>query len=274
MKNKKTFLYIILILIIIIVTSWITTDINSTIDDTDYKKIGLEISANDIEYCTIYSYNEFREYKVYKIKNYYSDSMEDFKNQLDNSELWSKNKFYEYIMMEFYEIRENDTFDIDRENLYYYNQKNTYAIFDLKNAKLYYFTPGIFISNPNYNNILGIKIENYIDREVYSVRGGPQKDGIDYFTYEFTPEKGNEIQKKLNNNKEWKKEKLNGDIIDCFKYNNEVFSIENGYYHYELVCRTSDKDKKNNFTEEEATGYEVGIYDADNNRLYYYWMSY
>ena len=93
MKNKKNFLYIILILIIIIVTSWITTDINSTIDDTDYKKIGLEIGANDIEYCTIYSYNEFREYKVYKIKNYYSDSMEDFKNQLDNSELWSKNKF-------------------------------------------------------------------------------------------------------------------------------------------------------------------------------------
>lgn len=80
--------------------------------------------------------------------------------------------------------------------------------------------------------------------------------------------------KKLNNNKEWKKEKLNGDIIDCFKYNNEVLLIENGYYHYELVCRTSDKDKKNNFTEEEATGYEIGVYNADKNRLYYYWMSY
>ena len=43
---------------------------------------------------------------------------------------------------------------------------------------------------------------------------------------------------------------------------------------YEKVCRTSDEYKAKYFTDEEATGYEVGVYDADNNRLYYYWMSY
>lgn len=274
MKNKKIFLYIILILIIIIVTSWLTTDINSTIGDTDYQKLGLEIRANDIEYCTIYSYNEFSEYKVYKIKNYYSDSMDNFKNQLDNSNLWSRNKFYEYIMMEFYEIKENEIFDIDRENLYYYNDKDIYAIFDLKNAKLYYYTPGIFITSPNYNNILGIEIANYIDKEVYSVRGGPQNDGTDYYVYEFSQEKGSEIQGELNRNQSWSKEKLDENIIDCFKYNEEVYSIENGYYYYQKVCRTSDKEKKYNFTDEEATGYEVGVYDADKNMLYYYWTSY
>ena len=199
--------------------------------------------------------------------------MDYFKNQLDNSNLWSRNKFYEYIMMEFYEIRENETLDIDRENLYYYNKKNTYAIFDLKNAKLYYFTQGIFISNPNYNNILGIKIENYIDREVYSVRGGPQNDGTDYYTYQFTEEKGKKIEEVLNKSQDWSKEKLDENIIDCFKYNKEILSIENGYYHYELVCRTSDEYKKYNFTDEEATGYEVGVYDIDKNILYYYWTS-
>ena len=114
MKNKKIFLHIILIVTIIIVTSWLTTHINSIIGDTDYQKLGLDIESNDIEYSTIYSYNEFSEYKVYKIKNYYSDSMENFKNQLDNSNLWSRNKFYEYIMREFYEIKENETFNIDR----------------------------------------------------------------------------------------------------------------------------------------------------------------
>lgn len=274
MKNKKNIIYIIFALIIFIVAVGLTVEITLTIGDTDYKKIGLEIKANDIEYCTIYSYNEFSEYKVYKIKNYYSDSMDDFKNQLENSNLWTRNKFYEYIMMEFYEMKENETYDIDKENLYYYNKKNIYAIFDLKNAKLYYFTPGIFISNPNYSSILGIKIEKYIDREVYSVRGGPQNDGTDYHTYEFTQEKGNKIQMELNNNKDWSKEKLDEDIIDCFEYNEEVKSIQNGYYYYKKVCRTSDENKKYNFTDEEATGYEVGVYDADNNMLYYYWTSF
>ena len=50
------------------------------------------------------------------------------------------NKFYEYVMSNFYEIKEKETIKIDRENLYYYDKNGIYAIFDLKNAKLYYFT--------------------------------------------------------------------------------------------------------------------------------------
>ena len=40
------------------------------------------------------------------------------------------------------------------------------------------------------------------------------------------------------------------------------------------ICRTSDEEKKYNFTDEEATGYEVGVYDIDTNKLYYYWTSF
>lgn len=273
MKNKKNILYIIFVLIIFIIIIGLTVDIILSVEDTDYKKLGLDIEAYNIEYCTLYSYDTFSKYKVYKIKNYYNDSMDKFKQQLENSNLWSKNKFYEYIMMEFYEIKENERLDIDRENLYYYNEKNTYGIFDLKNAKLYYFVQGIFISNPNYSSILGLKIDNYIEKEVYSVKGGWQGDGTDYFTYKFTEEKGKKIKEILNKNQSWRKEKLDANIIDCFKYNEEVNSIENGYYYYTKICRTSDSLKKHFFTDEEATGYEVGIYDCDKNILYYYWTS-
>ena len=77
----------------------------------------------------------------------------------------------------------------------------------------------------------------------------------------------------INENKSWNKEELAEDIIDCFEYNEEVYSIQNGYYYYKKICRTSDKEKKYNFTDEEATGWEIGIYDIDNNMLYYYWES-
>ena len=62
-------------------------------------------------------------------------------------------------------------------------------------------------------------------------------------------------------------------LLDDFEYNEEVLSIENGYYHYKLVCRTSDENKKKNVTKENATGHEVGVYDVDKNILYYYWES-
>ena len=52
-----------------------------------------------------------------------------------------------------------------------------------------------------------------------------------------------------------------------------MLSIENGYYHYELVCRTNDENKKKNVTKENATGHEIGVYDVDKNILYYYWES-
>ena len=46
-----------------------------------------------------------------------------------------------------------------------------------------------------------------------------------------------------------------------------MLSIENGYYHYELVCRTRDENEKKNVTKENATGYEIGVYDVDKNIL-------
>ncbi|MBQ2836484.1 MAG: hypothetical protein IJE68_06610 [Clostridia bacterium] len=61
---------------------------------------------------------------------------------------------------------------------------------------------------------------------------------------------------------------------ETIKIDRENYSIENGYYYYKKICRTSDEEKKNNFTDEEATGYEVGIYDIDTDKLYYYWTSF
>ena len=95
----------------------------------------------------------------------------------------------------------------------------------------------------------------------------------DYYVYEFSKENGQDIVKKLDVNSKWSKSRLDDSILDDFEYNREVLEIKNGYYHYELVCRTSDENKKHNFTKEEATGWEIGVYDADKNILYYYWQS-
>ena len=91
--------------------------------------------------------------------------------------------------------------------------------------------------------------------------------------YEFSKEQGKEIIETLEKNSKWNKNRLDDEILNDFEYNNEVLLIKNGYYHYELVCRTSDENKKHNFTEDEATGWEIGVYDADKNILYYYWQS-
>ncbi len=244
--------------------------------DSDYRMLGLKIEDYDIEYCLIYDQDIFSQYKVYKIKNYSSKSMDEFRIQLENSNLWSREKFFEYIMIRFYDKEEgkSERKQIARDDLYYYHQNGVYAILDLKNAKLYYFENGLFNYHQNYSEILGIKTKDYLDREIYSVRGGPQNDGTDYYVYKFTDKKGEDIQDRVDKSLLWSKEKLNEDIIDCFEYNKEVSDIQNGYYHYKKVCRTSDEYKKYHFTDEEATGYEVGIYDTDKNILYYYWTSY
>ncbi len=272
MKNKKIIIYILLIIIIVIIISHLSIFFYKIKGDTDYKNLGLQIEDINIEYCTKYGFDRFGKYKVYKIKNYYSDSMDTFRKQLENSDIWSKNKYYEYIMKEFYEIRDDYVVEIDREDLYYYEKG--YAIFDLKNAKLYYFENGPFNHHKNYSEILGIKTNNYKTREIYSVRGGPQGDGLDYYTYQFTDEQGKEVIKTLEQSPKWNKNRLEDEKLDDFEYNEEVLSIENGYYHYEKVCRTSDEYKKHHFTDEEATGWEIGVYDIDNNILYYYWTSY
>jgi len=278
MHNKKTIIYILVGILLVLIISYFSLQIMNLFcdikGDIDYKILGLDIERNDIEYATIYDYDLFTKYKVYKLKNYYNDSMQELEKQLEKSNLWSKDKFYEYMMVEFYEIKDGKRIDIDRENLYYYHKEDIYAIFDLKNAKLYYFVENLFAGNPYYDEILGIKIDEYNDREVYSVRCGMQYDGTDYYTYDFTKEKGEEIQENLNNNSEWTKVPINEKILEIFEYNAEVKFIQNGYYYYKDICRTSDLEKQHNFTKEEATGFEIGIYDINENRLYYYWTSY
>ena len=239
--------------------------------DNDYQKLGLELNTYNIDYYTVYDEDFFGKYIVYNL-NMFGET-DKIRDMLENSNYWSKDKFYEYIMMRFYEERNKEIVELDREDLYYYHENGIYAIFDIKNAKLYYLKNYLYSVHNNYNTILGIKINNYTDREIYDVRGGLQNDGRDYYVYKFTKEKGEEIRKTLEQNSKWSKNRLDDDKLDDFEYNEEVLLIENGYYHHELVCRTSDEKKKHNFTEEEATGWEIGVYDIDKNILYYYWES-
>lgn len=277
MENKKIILHIILTTVIVIIVSILSVAVTKfylSIRDKDYQKLGLEIEDYKIEYYTVYEEDCLGgNYKVYKIKNYYKDSMDAFENQLKASDVWNQKKYYEYIMKEFYEIKDGKEIYVDRENLFYYHGKGAYAIFDLKNAKLYYFENRINNHHVDDSCILEININNYINREIYSVRGGLQFDGNDYYVYNFDEEKGKEIEESLNKSQIWTKEKLENEILESFEYNSEVLNIENGYYHYNLVCRTRDENKKKNITEENATGYEIGVYDADKNILYYYWES-
>ncbi len=238
--------------------------------DNDYKKLGLDINYYEVKYYTVFEEDIFEEYKVYKISN---GSIKRLKEQMENSELWSKNKYYEYIMNEFYDVTVDDEkIPIDRQDIYYYEKG--YAIFDVKNAKLYYLKGNPYKHHSDYSKILGIKTNNYVSREIYSVRGGPQNDGTDYYTYQFTEEQGKEIINTLEKSTKWSKNRLEDERLDDFEHNKEVLLIENGYYHYEKVCRTRDENKKHNFTDEEATGWEIGVYDCDKNILYYYWTSY
>lgn len=239
--------------------------------DKDYQKLGLELNTYNIDYYTVYDEDFFGTYKVYKLN--ISRNKDKIRDELENSPYWSKDKFYEYAMMRFYEEIDNETVKLDREDLYYYHENGAYAIFDIKNAKLYYLKNYLYSTHSDYSTILGIKVKDYIEREIYDVRGGLQNDGRDYYVYKFTEKKGKEIIETLEQNPEWSKNRLDDDKLDDFEYNKEVISIENGYYHYELVCRTRDENKKKNVTKENATGWEIGVYDADRNTLYYYWES-
>ena len=59
MKNKKTIMFILLVIAICIGVSFLSIVITklffSINRDEDYKKLGIEIKQNDIEYCTIYT---------------------------------------------------------------------------------------------------------------------------------------------------------------------------------------------------------------------------
>ena len=107
--------------------------------DSDYKNINVKIQEYDIEYCINYGYDTIYKYKIYKIKNYYYDSMQKFENQLSQSDVWKKEKFNDSIIEEFYDKMYDKESEIDIDNSYYYNKGNLYCIFDTKNAKLYYY---------------------------------------------------------------------------------------------------------------------------------------
>ena len=272
-KNEvlKTFCLLISIGIIVCLTIYIFVLKTFFKVDNDYQKMGLELNTYNIGYYTVYEEDFFGTYKVYKLN--ISRKKDEIRKQLENSPYWSKDKFYEYDMQRFYEKVNNESVELDREDLYYYHKNGLYAIFDMKNAKLYYLKNYLYSTHSDYSTILDIEVKGYSEREIYSVRGGLQFDGRDYYVYKFTEEKGKEIIETLEQSPKWSKERLDDDKLDDFEYNMEVLDIKNGYYHYELVCRTRDEDKKRNVTKENATGYEIGVYDADKNILYYFWES-
>ena len=103
--------------------------------DEDYKKLDLELESYNINYYTVYEDDSLMKYKVYKLS--IIGENDKFRNKLEESSYWSKNKFYEYEMKRFYERVGEERIELDRENLYYYANKGIYAIFDLKNEKLY-----------------------------------------------------------------------------------------------------------------------------------------
>lgn len=274
MKKKNIILLIILIIAIIIFSNYIVIQITKIFDakkvDNDYKELEISIEDQDIIYYTVYNRGYFNEYKVYQI---YSNSMKKIKKQVENNNLWTRKKFFEYIMKNFYEKSEKQRIDIDRGDLYYYARKDINAILDIKNAKLYLLKKATYDLDNDDSKILETSIDNYINKEAYSVKGRLQNDGTDYYVYQFTDEKGKQIEQNLSKSEKWNKQRLEDKILDVFKYNKEVYVIENGYYYHELICRTSDEYKKTHFTKEEATGYEIGVYDSDKNILYYYWTS-
>ncbi len=267
----KTIGLIALIIIIILLFTYIFILKSFFKVDNDYQKLGLELNTYNIDYYTVYEEGFFEIYRVYKL-NILRDK-DKIRNKLENNFSWSKDKFYEYVMLKFYEKINNETVELDREDLYYYHKNGIYAILDMKNAKLYYLENYLHSTHSDYSTILDVKVKDYSEREIYSVRGGLQYDGRDYYVYKFTEEKGKEIIETLGQSSKWSKDRIDDDKLDDFEYNKEVLDIKNGYYHYELVCRTSDENKKKNVTKENATGYEIGVYDADKNILYYFWES-
>ncbi|MGN1327809.1 MAG: hypothetical protein ACI4VQ_07035 [Clostridia bacterium] len=100
--------------------------------DNDYQKLVLELNTYNIDYYTVYDEDFFGTYKVYKLNIY--RNKDKIRDELENSNYWSKDKFYEYVMMKFYEEINKETVELDREDLYYYHKNGIYAIFDLKNS--------------------------------------------------------------------------------------------------------------------------------------------
>ena len=85
---------------------------------------------------------------------------------------------------------------------------------------------------------------------------------------------GKEIEKVLSKNKNWSKDKVNANILDYFKYNSKVKSLENAYYYYETIYKENNIYKQDNNAENIKIGAKVGVYDLNKNILYYYEIIY
>ena len=106
-KDLKEFAFILFVIIMIFLFFYMLVLKEKLKRDEDYKKLDLELSSYNIDYYTIYEEKDSTgQYKVYKLN--LIDQKEEFRKRLEESEYWSKNKFYEYIMMKFYEKKGNE----------------------------------------------------------------------------------------------------------------------------------------------------------------------
>ena len=130
-KNLKDFLFVTIIIFLIFYT--IVLKENSKRDE-DYKKLDLNLKSYNINYYTVYEEKDSTgQYKVYKLN--LMGQQEEFIEKLKKSKFWSKNKFYEYIMMRFYDMVDNDMIEIDREDLFDKAEEESYVLYKFKMEK-------------------------------------------------------------------------------------------------------------------------------------------
>ena len=252
-KNIK---WIILIIITIVITTIVAVFKTHEFDlqqiDDDYQKLNLPISNDDIKYFTFYENNPLFIYKVYKLDSSLKDKL---LNHFKSYTLWwTKNKYYAYIMNLFYDIIGDNKKEIDKDDLYFYHEDYLYGIIDLKNDKLYYlcFKQNLSI---NKDSLLNITTDNYVDYEIYNINNYYLNSNKDYYVYQFKDKKGKNILKSLEDNDKWSKTPLTSDKLIYFE--DKINNIENAYYYFDILPK----------------GEEIGIYDIDNNTLYYIYNS-
>ena len=76
----------------------------------------------------------------------------------------------------------------------------------------------ILCKHKNDSEILDIKTDDYMKRDIYRVSGGPQNDGIDYYVYQFDESVGESIEERLKTLEGWSTEKLSDDILANLEY--------------------------------------------------------
>ena len=98
-KDLKEFGFILWITITVFLIFYIIISKVTFKVDEDYKKLDLALESYNINYYTVYEDDALMKYKVYKLNTIGEN--EKFRNKLEKSSYWSKNKFYEYEMKRF-----------------------------------------------------------------------------------------------------------------------------------------------------------------------------